>query len=218
MHVTIIAHGNGLAAFRRHKPLWAAHDAATLVVVPEDDPIDQSESPWPVIHVAKAQHNGPESKIRLQWILEYLASLELPRYVIYEYDSFCLSPKIHLQRGFAGNVKANKYPERFLAPRYANPPWVLDYGSLVAMLKASRRWPDLVEEGEADRYLSALAWLGNVPVLPHAPPGYSDGCITEYEITYLRKAIYGGSTMIHGIKQEWTWRAALQFYDEKPRV
>lgn len=219
IHLTVIAHGNGIAAFRRHLPLWKAHNPdAGLVLVPTDDPIEQSESPWPVVALGLAQHSGAHSRTRLVWLLQHLAELaDCSHFVIFEYDSFCLSPSFTFQKGFIGNLFANSCGADFLAPRYANPPWMIDRRSLTLMCRASKKWPDLIEQGEADRYLSGLAWLSNVPVLPHSPVGFSKGWITETDIAEMRKAIYGGATMIHGIKQKWTLEAALQFYDERPR-
>ena len=219
IHMTIIAHGNGLAAFRRHIPLWQEHHAdAALVLVPENDPIEQQESPWPVVRLGNAEHNGVQSRIRLRWLLDHLSQqTNCSHFIIHEYDSFSLSGHVKFQTGFCGNVFGNWDRDRFLAWRYVNPPWTVDYGGLCAMWKAARRWPDLLEEGEADRYLSALAVLANVPILPHDPKGYSYNWITEKEVAPMRKAIYDGGTLIHGVKQKWVLEAALQFYDERPK-
>lgn len=85
------------------------------------------------------------------------------------------------------------------------------------MNRVALTYPALHEDGLADRYLSALATLACVPILNHQPPGFSRGWITERNIYALRKAIYKGSTLLHGIKQKWTLEAALQFYDERPK-
>lgn len=217
IHLTVIAHGNGIAAFRRHKPLWEAHKPDLgLVLCPENDPVAQEESPWPVVRMAQAEHNGTESWKRLRWLLEYLARQEnASHFLIYEYDSFSLSPVVQYRTGLIGNVFANQYPERFMAVRYANPPLMLDRGSVVALYRASVRCPDVIEEGECDRYLAALATLAGVPVLNFTPKGFSRGCIREEDIGALRESIYAGATMLHGIKQKWTLEAALQFYDER---
>lgn len=219
IHQTIIAHGNGIAAFRRHLPLWKDHHPDVgLVLCPTNDTIPQTESPWPVVTVELAAHHGPPALIRLRWLLEHLADQSsISHYIIHEYDSFCLYPDFRYQSGLVGNLFRNRDPEDFIAPRYPNPPWTLDRRSLLLMLRASRKWPDVTEDGYADRYFAALAHLANVPILSHQPLGFARATITEDNISELRKAIYAGATMIHGIKQKWTLEAALQFFDERPR-
>ena len=212
----IIAHGNALETFRRHRSLWKDHPhEGGVVIVPENDSIDQNESQWPVVRIGKAEHNGTESLKRLRWLLNLHETQNQEHFVIYEYDSFCLFPDFRYQLGLCGNLYANQKPERFLAPRYANPPWIIDNRSLALMDATSKRWPDIVEEGEADRYLSAVAYLSNVPVLNHAPPGFSEAHIEENQIPSMRSAIHSGATMIHGVKQRWVYEAALQFFDQR---
>jgi hypothetical protein len=137
----------------------------------------------------------------------------MDHHLIFEYDSFCLSPRFVPQLGFCGNIFVEK-EACFMAYRYCNPPWAIDRGSILKIWEAATRWPDIYEGGYADRYFSALAMIAGVPILPHLPTGYSQGHVTEEHIRDLKSAIYGGATMIHGIKQKWTLDAALQFYDE----
>lgn len=216
--VVVIAHGNGIAAFRRHENHWKKHQEKLLVVCPENDPV---ESEHETLKIGEAMHNGKGSIERIKKLFERLYEGDYwDKCVVYEYDSFCLDPitwNTGRFKGFYGNIKPNAECPRMMAPRYANPPWTFDGDSFRKMAKVMGDYPDLYEDGEADRYLSALAMLANVPIFDYSPVGFSRGTINEKkrDIREMQKAIYRGATMIHGVKQEWVLRAAEQFYDEK---
>lgn len=215
--VVVMAHGNGIAAFRRHEGYWKKHHEKILVVCPENDPV---ESSYETVKVGEAMHNGRGSIERIKYLFSWLHDTDCwDKCIIYEYDSFCLDPikwNERRFRGFYGNVKKNKESPRMMAPRYANPPWTFDGDSFRKMAQVMGNYPDLYEDGEADRYLSALAMLANVPIFDYSPKGFSRGTINtkKSDIEDMKTAIYCGATMIHGVKQEWVLRAAEQFYDE----
>jgi hypothetical protein len=212
LQVVVIAHGNGIAAFKRHEKYWLAHRAPVLVLCPEDDPIDCQDC----LAVGKATRAGMDSIYRLNALFRSLDCRSWERCVIYEYDSFSLDGKLPEGRGFWGNIKPNMESPKMMAARYANPPWCFDRESFDAMNEVRKQF-DLYEEGEADRWLSAHAELAGIPILNYSPNGFSRGTISQQkkDINKLRVAIYQGATMIHGIKQEWVLRAAEQFYDER---
>lgn len=212
LQIVIIAHGNGQAAFDRHLGYWLKHMAEMLICSPEDDPV---KTHLRVLPVAGAQHNGMQALVRLMALLHALESRDWNICRIYEYDSFDLNPTIVEERGFFGVPRANVESPKFTAPVYANPPWTFDRASFEEMLGKARAYPSLSEAGEADRWLSALAYLAGVPILPYDPPGFSQGTIGAGDIENLRTAIYMGTTVLHGIKHAWTQRAAEQFYDER---
>lgn len=213
-----MAHGNGIAAFRRHEKYWKGHLTDTLIVCPENDPVDVEGT---VLKVGSAMHNGRGSIERIKAVFSHLYNGDhWDKCIIYEYDSFCLNARewnVAKFKGFYGNVKKNKESPRMMAPRYANPPWTFDGDTFRKMAQVMGNYPDLYEDGEADRYLSALAMLANVPIFDYSPKGFSRGTINtkKSDIEDMKRAIYCGATMIHGVKQEWVLRAAEQFYDEK---
>jgi hypothetical protein len=138
--------------------------------------------------------------------LELLVDLSsLGRRVIFSPD---------LGRGLFGNIVENVATGRFLAPRYANPPWLIDVRSLGVMAGTAKESPALYEEGEADRYLSALAQLAGVPILPFDPADYSQAHLEAKHLHELRTVIHQGGTMVHGVKDGWMLAAARQFRDE----
>lgn len=221
LHISILAHGKASDVFRRHIPLWKAHNSDDILVFcPEDDRIEQSISPWPVSSFGKSEHNGREQWKRLRFWLQHLSLLDFSHFLIYEYDSFCLksaapSPS---PRGLIGNLALNLDPVRFISSRYALPPWLIDQASLRRMQEASDYWPDIFEEGEPDRYFSALADLAAVPILPHRPAGYAEGTIKPEHFPALKQAIQAGATMIHGVKHHWSLATVQALYEDGRRA
>lgn len=215
----ISAHGQSLAAFKRHQKFWAHHDDV-MVVSPENDPLLPIQFPtWKNVGVGMAEHNGRESIKRFQWIMGHLQDrTDWDWCVMHEYDSFFLEHRLPEYPGFYGVLWQNKESPGYMAPIYANPPWTFDRDSLLQMTAVAERYKGIFENGEADRYWSALAYLSRVPILPYGPPGFSRGTIGPKDIPALRGAIYGGAYAIHGVKQEWVLKAVEQFWDERPKI
>lgn len=213
--ITVVsAHGQGIAAFERHLKYWKGD---VLVVSPTDDPVEFPDGD--VIKCGLAQHNGRESWKRFQIIISYLQNDTWDWCVMHEYDSFCLDPKLPEHPGFYGNLWENRESPKYMAPRYANPPWTFDRESFLRMAAVAARYPGIYENGEADRYWSALAFIAGVPILPYDPPGFSRGLIDEKKKTIqaLRKAIYAGAYAIHGVKSKWALAAVEEFWDQRPK-
>lgn len=211
LRVIVIAHETGIAAFKRHEKFWLKHGESPLVITPEGADLKTKHD---VIGIHGAQRHGRESSKRLKRMFDQLAFDTWDRCVIYEYDSFTLNGKLPSSAGFYGIVFPNVESPKFMAPRYANPPWCFDRESFEAMNAVRLKYPALYEDGEADRWLSALAFLANVPIFDYEPPGFSRGVIGCEDIPALKKAIYDGTVALHGVKQEWVLKAVEQFYDE----
>lgn len=212
LQVVVIAHGNGVAAFRRHEKYWLAHKAPILVCTPEDDPL---ESKYETLKTRCAEHGGFEAAERLQELLHRLPEFKTTHFIIYEYDSFLLKPKLPDHAGFYGIRFSNAESPKYIAPVYANPPWFFDRASLIRMADKAALYPGFIEGGYADRYLSALATLCGIPIMDYSPPGYSNGTISGDDIFEVEKAIKKrGCYAFHGIKQEWVLRAIEQFSEE----
>lgn len=212
LSLTVIAHGAAEDVFWRHVPYWHKVKADyRLVIAPFDDPI--KSCPWPQNKVGTSAHSGREADKRMRWLMQYLFGISADYHLVFEYDSIPLKPHFALTNGFVGNLQPNHEPTRFIAPRYANPPWMIDRGSLQHMGRIMQAYQDVYEEGFADRYLSALAFLASVPILPHSPPGYTQGTINPRNAQHMdqmRAAIKAGGVMIHGIKSEEVLDAAVQ--------
>lgn len=208
----IMAHGNGIAAFRRHEKYWLAHKMPLLVCCPEDDPLKSGHE---TLHFKKASHAGKDAGERLKLLVEELARRTWDQCVIYEYDSFMLEPTVPGSPGIHGIVFRNDESPKFMAERYANPPWTVDRESFEAMRAVMLKYPRLHEHGYADRWLSALAMLAGVPLFDYEPAGFSRGTIQTSDIPLVNMRIkHEGCFAFHGVKQEWVLKAIEQFWDE----
>lgn len=214
LQVVVIAHGQGVAAFKRHEKFWLRHGTPLLVVCPEDDVVETTHRTF---KACKAERAGMEAITRLGYLFQELHDSPWEQCVIYEYDSFSLDCRLPTHAGLWGNVMMNAESPKFMASRYANPPWCFDRRSFEKMNEVANHYGGLYEEGEADRWISALAELAGVPLFDYSPRGFSRGTISQQrkDINKMRVAIYQGATMIHGVKQEWVLKAAEQFYDER---
>lgn len=211
LQIVVIAHGQGIAAFNRHRKYWETFKAPILVVDPVNDPVDTD---LPRLTIGNAEHNGHQSIIRLKALFEVLHQKPWEHCFIYEYDSFSLCPSMPGTSGLFGNLYANKESPKFTAPIYANPPWFFDRESFEAMRNVATTFP-VFEHGEADRWISALAYLAGVPLFDYDSKGFSRGTINEKDIAKLRKVIKEDRCIhIHGVKQKWVLAAIEQFYDE----
>lgn len=210
--ITVVnAHGQGYPSYARHIAYWVkcARDGEMLTVCPVDDPIENA-----AIVEGFAQHNGRESWKRFQRIFKELEARSWDWCVMHEFDSFCLDARLPEHRGFYGNVFLNKEMPKFMAPRYANPPWTFDRMTFTRMKATADRYQGLYENGEADRYFSALAMLSGAPILDYEPKGFSRGTIAESDMSELRKAIHEGAYAIHGVKSAWALQEVERFKAE----
>lgn len=198
--VAVIAHGKAQATFDRHLPLWEAHGAPVMVFCPNNDPIKTRH----VRHsCGEAAHHGIEANRRLRYIIRTLAAVDSEFFLIYEYDSFCLDPQPTLQKGWSGVLAPTECLASWIAYRYSTPPWMVDKESLELMAEQAVRYPAIVEKGYADRWFAAMAQTMGVPILGYEPGGFSNDTILPSQIPDMEKFITAGTTMFHGVKEEW---------------
>lgn len=210
--IVVITHENGVAAFKRHEKFWKSFGAPILVVTHEGD---CSKYEHETVRIGKAQRAGTNSIYRLNKLFSILSKRSWNHCIIYEYDSFSLVPEIPGNPGLYGIVFENKESPKFMSPRYANPPWCFDRNTFLRLHLKSQEYPNLFECGEADRWISALAFLAGVPVFDYSPCGFSRGTISSADIPDLMKSVKEQKAIhFHGIKQDWVLRAIEQFYDE----
>lgn len=198
--VTIIGHGKAQAVFQRHMLFWKRHELPMLVCCPKDDPIEIGLERF---LVSTSEGAGSLAHLRLHQLLLHLSQSEHSHHVIFEYDSFSLKAKLDFDNGFFANVQDNAERERFIAHRYANFPWVIDAVSLKKMLEIALQYPAMTEHGHNDRWVSALAFLANVPLMHFRPKGASTDVWNDGNFKQLAEAVKAGATMIHGVKSEW---------------
>lgn len=213
--VTILAHGAAQATFSRHVKLWDALCPHVTVICPVNDKL--SDCPYPVQCVGNACHAGKASIERLKAALGGILKYQDGFHLICEYDSFLLTPSFTKRKGLIGPLQPNYEPCRFIAPRYPNPPWLLDWRTVYLMTEAAHQWPDVWEEGYADRYFAALAVLAGVPILDYDPPGYTRGTIQAEHWYDMEAAIKKGAVAIHGVKDLETLKFVQKVYADKTK-
>lgn len=212
IQVVVITHENGIAAFRRHEKFWKAFDAPILVLNPKDD---RTKYTHEKLSIGSSQRNGHDSITRLQSLFDSLSKSNWERCVIYEYDSFSLSCELPDGPGLFGIVFKDSECPKFISHRYVNPPWCFDRPTFDRLLLKSKDFPNIYEDGEADRWISALAFLAGVPIFDYSPPGFSRGTICSGDVSHLMHAVKEQRSIhFHGVKQDWVLRAIEQFYDE----
>lgn len=213
--VAIIAHGGAQETFDRHLKFWEAINPNPTVYCPYDAPIKTKNS---TVEFGSKGRAISDSIIRLKLILEQFIQKPADYLLLFEYDSICFdhSPLPPDPGAICGNPMPS-LDARFLAPRYLNPPWRISVQAALAILQKAKEYPFLTEHGEADRWLSAMAHLAGVPMLPYEPRGYSRQTIGHEHLSELRTAIYEGATMIHGIKYEVILNEAVKYHAEREK-
>lgn len=200
--VVIIAHGKATPVFRRHLPLWESHGFPILVCTPQDDTVETEHEK---VAYGPSEGAGECAHLRLSSLMLNLANRNNSHFVVFEYDSFFTERKIDFRRGFHGIMFANLESPKFMAPRYAGFPWIIDGGCLFQMIQAYGDFPNLKERGHNDRWLAALASISNVPMFDFDPPGFSRGKIKDEDFNDLKKAIDSGVKSFHGVKDQWVF-------------
>ena len=198
LHIAVLTYEGGNEAFKRHVPLWESlHPAKCDTFCPVGDLVNMS---WPVHPVGPSLPYGNPMLSRIQSLFDCLAVSQCDEFMVFEYDSFCTDPDFKRRKGLSCNLQMNLEPNRFSEKYYCNFPWYMDRETMIKLAKAMVNHPNVTEEGYVDRYISALARLAGVEVIPHNPPGFSLGTITPQDYRSLQIAIEHGASMFHGIK------------------
>lgn len=197
--IIIHAHGGAQAIFDRHVPLWKRHALPIRVICPEDDIAHHG---FPGFNYGLAGPIGVNAYKRWIYTLTYMASQRNTRFILFEYDAFCLSAQIPEGMGVKGVMHQNVEGARFIAHQYPGFPMSIDSKSAAKMLTVANEYWDMMEEGYIDRMYAALAMLAGVPVTQWTPRGICFNTISEADIPALKYAIGQGAVMIHGVKSE----------------
>lgn len=190
--------------FNRHLVFWRRLGHDISVMCPSDS---QVKTGLPVMPIGTRCHNGPEANRRFRNLLEILAMTDYERYVIFEYDSICLSPTLPNEidgRGLWCNLFGEDQPAArgFLGSHFTHPPLVMDKETLRDIVRAGTDVPDEAERGFWDRWLGLVCERGCIPMRGYARLGFSKNTIAEAELPEAVQAVRGGAVMIHGIKSE----------------
>lgn len=206
--IVVSSYAGAAPVFDALKPYWLAHKSPILVGSPEND---KHLTEFENVYLEASSHHGPSSTRRMRRLFKLLGEREWDNCIIFEYDSFFLKPFTQIHRGFHAILFENQESPKYMAPRYGLPPWSFDRLSFDKMLQVMNDFPSIYENGYDDRFICALAFLANIPVLSYDPPGYASDTLKPHHLDDLKKHVQSGTTAIHGVKQEWMLRAIESF-------
>ena len=196
----ILGHQNGQHIFDLNLPMWLRNQIPIQVFSAKDQPLDPRG--FPQLHNNSPAHSGSGVTDRIKLALRWFIDSGYDNVIICEHDSFVTEIKPEVLPGLHGLVAQNYEPARFYSPRYVGPPWTLDFESAQKLHDVAEDYPDLHEEGYDDRYISALAFLAGVPILPHKNTHFFVATILPEHREMVLKAKAAGAKWWHGIKDE----------------
>lgn len=214
LFILVTAHGRAQVTFDRHLPFWLAHNPDELIICSPANDIVKAKGFWQ-LPAFEASHHGPESYKRLMFGLRHAFDCGADFYVLFEYDSLCLEPRLDFLPGFQCIVQRNPGDREYATDTWPNFPVIMDHDTLGVLLGMARKFPDLQENGYQDRIMGALAAKAGIQLVEHQPKGYSHNTILPDHLAEFQAALLTGATMIHGIKDRLTLNWALhwhQFY------
>lgn len=198
--IAIHCHHGVEDVIERHEPFWRAHGHDFVYLCPQDRPITNR----PHLSAGFQGHAGPVSIDRFRRAWKLLEHLEYDRYVIFEYDSLCISGDLpETLSGLWGNRFENE-DSRFKAKRYFHAPWILTLRTLSSLNAIMHVMPSNTEGGYFDRFLGYALETSKIPGndLKEAGFGYSQNTIDERFYEGMQKAILNGATCLHGVKSK----------------
>lgn len=219
--ITIMAHGDYSAqqCFDRHLPFWRSHGLPITVMCPEDSEV---RTGLPMIKIGTKQHHGPIANGRFRMLLKTLMLTEHDEFVIFEYDSFCLTPELPIiSDGVYGisfidtrQIRDSGYRDGcvFEGTLFIHPPLMFNRATIGRVVGALDTLGDHCECGLWDRYLGLACQRYDIPVncLREGGLAYSENTIgRDYGLGPACEAAINGAIYWHGVKSEITLNAIL---------
>lgn len=207
--IVVLAHKAEESTFKRHLPLWQKHGLPIWIVT--DETLDTD---LPQFVFGPCDHQGTRQVVRFEKMIDLLLKPDrFDRFVLFEYDSFCvrpLSPLLEhwanpsmglLPGAFVGNVGINYESGRFSSPVYFGFPWFMDKQVVLTL----RRFLPLdvnFEGGFLDRMMGALIQKAEIPALPTNRLCYCPNTITkEMWPEVLQRIEKDRICLFHGVKE-----------------
>lgn len=232
--ITIFAHAGTEPIVRRHFPLWERHGCDLLILSPTDAPIRQEFrcARLSYLNSGQSQYAGPVAIARFKTAFNWLSVSSYDRFLVLEYDAFCLSPEIPnvgcndpLPRAaqasgsaFWGNRMATNNPwwsRAFKTPWLFYAPWLFSKTTLQRLCEAFEQMPNSIEGGCFDRYLDKALSIAGLTSADWDQRGFAMEKITEPAgCDAMTRAIKYGATMIHGVKTESVLKSALAAFGQ----
>ena len=204
--ILIMSHSDLRAhqTFDRHLPWWRMFGWPMTAVGPATSP---PYTGLKVVRFGKASHHDAESIRRFRYFLRYAETLPCEWILLFEYDSLCLSGEVpscfHSPGVLVGNWFRN-IDRRYVGSQFLHPPLWMHKDTLRRVLEVAKAVPDNAECGVWDRWLGYVCDIGKIDVQGWGHYGFSRNTIHEGDLDSARRAVRGGATMIHGVKDSKT--------------
>lgn len=214
--LVVMVHAEAQETFDRHLPLWEAHGCDIIVFCPFDAIVSTR---LPVWAVGKRSHHGAEANRRFKELLRMLERTTYDRFLICEYDAFCLSPKIpvffqwsdqhsmptkNFSRPYVcGNVFRDDRPDRgFEGTTFIHPPLLFTHYGLQDINVQLKHLPDRCEGGFWDRMLGLACEEAGIEPLDFMKHGlgYAQNTIEQHQFGSAFEAAANGALFLHGCK------------------
>lgn len=194
----ILGHGKVAPAVERLLPVVRRLGHPVFVCCPIQDPIPGALRLW-----TRSERGGEGGVERMRELMGFLYR-KFTDAIVFEYDAVCLKSSHDSFNGLCGI--RGKYPDsKFISPEYVLSPWTIDSHSVAKMCDAIDKNLGVKEFGEADRLLSAWAFLAGVPITPHPEPSFAENTIESFDLPNVPK----DAKWIHGIKSEEVFNALV---------
>ena len=204
--VAIHCHGGTEQVLSRHEPFWRAHGHDFVYLCPKDKPIS-----GPHLSAGMQGHSGPVSIDRFRQAWKLLERLEYDRYVIFEYDSLCISTFLPTPSiGLLANRFEN-FETRFKSKFYFHAPWIMSLATLQSLNAIMHVLSPATEGGYFDRFLGFALQTHNIGhlSLQILNQGYSQNTIEPQHYEQMQMEILKGATCLHGVKTAECLQVAL---------
>lgn len=217
--IVIMAHRDIQPTFDRHLYEWEKHGHDIVVYCPKDSIVDTHHRIWAF---GPRGHHGADANKRFKELIYMLALTTYERFMICEYDSYCLSPVLPFFRVDAfhdallcGNVFRDDRPDRgFIGTTFIHPPLILTKSALSILVPALKALADECERGFWDRMLGLACEERGIPTLDFLRHGlgFSRNTIEAADIASMVAAVRKGAVMIHGVKDQEVHRRLVETF------
>lgn len=217
--ISILAHGAAQATFNRHLPFWLELRAENpgvqfIVWMPANDRV-KVPSEMEVQAVGEAEHNGVTAIRRIQYMFEFMAGTAHNLYAFFEYDSFCLGQLPAFEGDIAGNMFRDVESEAFKGGMYFHPPVLFTNHGLQQIAAQMLQMQPTEERGMWDRFMGLAAKKAGLKCASFLDDGrgFARNTTHAQDQSELRKAILRGARMIHGVKDEASFKTVQKAWE-----
>lgn len=200
----IMAHREAEPTVRRHLRFWRQPGGPLLFYSSVDKKllVDGHQN----LVFGKSGHHGVESIARFRFLLKHMSTraAEYDRLIIWEYDSFCVSPRMPETNPdvVTANAFINHDPA-FSAKWHTHAPLVIPMAILQRLVPVMEKLPNDAEFGFWDRWMGQLCALAGVEIESFCEgrkDGFSMNTFHEANFPVLKQAVLNGVRVIHGVK------------------